>query len=85
MRNDRSGLTLRTKLPASAWLHYWHDALKEEIGLRIEIAEDQRIALINALYAARHEANDPSLELLMIAQPKPDVIFIAKKTTELVD
>lgn len=85
MKQDRSGLTLRSKLPASAWLHYWHDALKEEIGLWIEVAEDQRILLINALYAARAEANDASLDLLMIAQPKPDVIFIARKTTELVD
>lgn len=85
MKNDRSGLALRSKLPPSAWLHYWHDALKEEIGLWIEIAEDQRTLLVNALYAARQEANDPSLELLMIAQPRPDVIFIAKKTTELVD
>jgi hypothetical protein len=70
-----------TKLPAETYLPLWHRALGEEIGIWVECTD--RNLLVQELYEARRNAADPSLEALMIFQPKDKVIFIAKKAVEL--
>jgi hypothetical protein len=66
---------------ADTYLPLWYNALDEEIGLLIRT--DQRQLLVNTLYDARTIAQDPELEALMILQPAEDMIYIAKKATEL--
>lgn len=68
---------------APYFLPMLYNALDEEIGLYIRT--DQRVNLCNILYTARTLAQDPALEALIILQPTEDVIFIAKKATELDD
>jgi hypothetical protein len=70
-----------TRDPASTYLPYWHQALREEIGVLIECTE--RRLFVQRLYEARTAANDPRLEALMIFQPGEGMVFIAKKQVEL--
>lgn len=72
-----------TKLPASTYLELWLRALDEEIGIVINIKNNHRILLVNALYEARKQSLNPALQELMIFQPKEDLIFIAKKAVEI--
>lgn len=71
----------RPAASVAQYLHYWYDALNEEIGIRLDT--DQRLDLLNILYAARQNAADPKLEALMIFQPLPETLFICKKSVEL--
>lgn len=60
-------------------------ALEEEIGIYVET--DLKHLLLNILYEQKQK--DARFEELTILQPAieghPNVLFIAKKTTELVD
>ena len=68
---------------ASEYLPLLYNALDEEIGILVRTPD--RISLVNTLYDARKEAQDPELDALMILQPAEDTIYIAKKATELDD
>jgi DUF1365 family protein len=74
---------MTTKLPSETWLHYWYEALREELGLFIEVAPDDKMKLVNSLYAARQEASDPKLDGLMIMQPMENVVYIIHKPVEI--
>jgi hypothetical protein len=66
---------------AESFLPLLYNALEEEIGLYIRT--DDRIKLVNTLYEARQKCGDEALDELMIFQPEADVVFIAKRSTEL--
>lgn len=58
-----------------------YNALEEEIGLYVRT--DARSKLMNILYEARKLAGDPALAELRIFQIDPDVLYLAKQSTEL--
>ena len=74
---------MATKLSPTSYLNFWQEASTLEFGLLVECAsEDDKRLLVNALYACRQEVG--GFENMMIFQPNPpNVLFIAKKTTEL--
>ena len=74
---------MTTKANPLSYLNFWEEAASEEFGLLVECAsEDDKRLLVNALYECRKQSG--GFENLMIFQPNPpNVLFIAKKTTEL--
>jgi hypothetical protein len=66
---------------ADAFLPLLYNALEEEIGLFVRT--NDRVKLVNTLYEARQKAGDEALDELMLFQPETDVVFIAKRSTEL--
>ena len=66
---------------ADSFLPLLYNALEEEIGLFVRT--NDRIKLVNTLYEARKAAADEALDELMLFQPEADVVFIAKRSTEL--
>lgn len=63
-------------------LAYFHRALEEEIGIRIETTAP--VDLRTKLYAARKADGDPSLDDIIIFAPASgDCLFLAKKMVEL--
>ena len=62
-------------------------AMEEEIGIYLET--DNKNGLLNTLYEARTKSGNPVFDDLVILQPliegHPNVLFLAKKTTELVE
>jgi hypothetical protein len=70
---------------AKQYIPLFEAALAEEIGLYIET--DRRQSIVHTLYDLRKE--DPRFADLAIISPiiegRDGVVFLAKKTTELVD
>jgi len=81
--NQSWNLRMTTKANPLSYLNFWETAAEEEFGLLIECAtEGDKRLLVNALYECRKQSG--GFENLMIFQPNPpNVLFIAKKTTEL--
>jgi len=79
----RGGISMATKANPLSYLNFWEEASALEIGLFIECAsEDDKRLLVNALYECRKQSG--GFDDLMIFQPNPsNVLYIAKKTTEL--
>lgn len=73
----------RPKPFADEMLPLWYNALDEEIGIFIKVDPKDRAKLVNTLYDAKQRTGDPELEVLMLLQPAQDLIYIAKKTTEV--
>jgi len=74
---------MATKANPLSYLNFWEEASALEIGLFVECAhEDDKRLLVNALYECRKQTG--GFDDLMIFQPNPsNVLYIAKKTTEL--
>lgn len=74
---------MATKANPLSYLNFWQEAEAQEFGLLVECAnEDDKRLLVNALYECRKASG--GFENLMIFQPNPpNVLYIAKKTTEL--
>jgi len=74
---------MATKANPLSYLNFWEEAASLEIGLFVECAsEDDKRLLVNALYECRKQSG--GFDDLMIFQPNPpNVLYIAKKTTEL--
>ena len=72
-----------SKLPPDIYLPLWLRALDEEIGLWIKTNDPRNLSV--ALYEARRQSLNPALEDLMICTVAEDVIYIAKKATEVYD
>lgn len=72
-----------TKLPASTYLPLWLRASAEEIGILIQVRKGHRNLFVSALYAARRESLNPSLQELILFQPGEDLVYIARKSVEL--
>jgi hypothetical protein len=68
---------------AEAYLPLLYNALEEELGIYVKT--DQQGYLVNTLYWARDDANDPALAELMLFKIGDDVVYIAKRSTELPD
>ena len=74
---------MSTKANPLSYLNFWEEAATLEFGLLVECAsEDDKAALAKALWECRKQSG--GFDNLMIFQPNPpNVLFIAKKTTEL--
>lgn len=72
-----------TKRPAAFYAPLWDRAKAEEIGIAIDIAPDDRVNFINTLYEYRKNSGDPELQEFIVCCPKPDLIYIVRKTVEL--
>lgn len=64
-------------------LEYWYIALNEPVG--IVVMSDNRHLLMNKLYAARQQAQDPDLQALSICMsPTNDTeLWIVHKTVKI--
>jgi len=74
---------MTTKANPLSYLNFWEEASALEFGLYVACADeaDKRL-LVNALYECRKQSG--GFDELMIFQPNPpNVLFIAKRTTEL--
>lgn len=76
-------MQMTTKANPLSYLNFWEEAAALEFGLLVECSsEDDKRLLVNALYECRKQSG--GFDNLMIFQPNPsNVLFIAKKTTEL--
>ena len=74
---------MATKADPLSYANFWEEAAAQEIGLLVECeSEDDKRLLVNALYACRQAHG--GWEDMIIFQPyPPNVLYIAKKTTEL--
>lgn len=73
---------MTTKLPPSHYLPLWEKASEHEIGICVNVAPEDQLKFINAMYECRSVCG--GFEDMMIFQPKPEgTIFIAHKTVEL--
>jgi len=72
-----------TKANPLSYLNFWEEAAALEFGLLVECAsEDDKSALAKALWECRKRSG--GFDELMIFQPNPsNVLYIAKRTTEL--
>jgi len=66
---------------ADDFLPLLYNALDEEFGTYVRT--DNTKQLRSALYAARDNADDEALAELMFFAPVPNVILIAKRSTEI--
>lgn len=62
-------------------LEYWYDALREEVGIVVEVLEGSTDMFKAKLYQARRDAQDPSLEgLSLVDSPStPNQVWIVKR------
>lgn len=69
------------------YLSLWYDALRCELGLIIPISSpSDAIAIMNYLYTAKKDINDPRLAGLSIHVPEDSsAIYIYKKEVDLDD
>jgi len=76
---------MATKPNPLSYANFWEEAAAQEIGLFVECAnEDDKRLLVNSLYECRKQLE--GFEELMIFQPNPpNVFFIAKRTTGVVE
>jgi hypothetical protein len=66
---------------ALSYLPLLYNALEEEIGLYVRTDAQQK--LMDTLYEARKSALDDALQELMLFRIGTDVLYIAKRSTEL--
>ena len=69
------------------YLDLWYEALKREIGIVVPISNPQdTISIMNAMYTARKDINDPRLAAVCIHIPEDaSAIYVYKKEVELDD
>ena len=65
----------------------WNKASEVEIGIAIEVKPVDVSFLTNLLYATRADMRNPQLDNLILIRPgpKPNELWLMKKTTELPD